>query len=320
VCSSDLHVFSYSEVFDGNRAFLQTFVKKNIDPNDPGRIGGNRDALDFAQYFALRDNLTGNGFANDWRNVIGAGMDVFDDGLHNGTAGVMFVQSHDEFAPHLGNVAYAYMLMLPGNAIVYMNGKEFGDNRDFPKDGRGDALGGVFGDTLETLVDIRNTHGRGNYAERWVEKELYAFERVSSSITLLSNRLDGGFDSRTLQNVGFAPGTPLVEITGNAANPFIDPFNDIAEVVVVNAEKVILTGKKEDDKLYRRHSGYPGGLKETTARKLRQDHPERLVEFAVVGMLPKNKLGKQLAKRLRVYAGPEHPHEAQGPKQPAASA
>ena len=100
----------------------------------------------------------------------------------------MFAQSHDDFGPHLGNVAYAYMLMLPGNAVVYMNGKEFGDNRDFPKDGRGDALGGVFGDTIETLVNIRNTHGRGNYAERWIEKELYAFERVSSSITLLSNQ------------------------------------------------------------------------------------------------------------------------------------
>ena len=103
--------------------------------------------------------------------------------------------------------------------------------------------------------------------------------------------------------------------------PDYTPFLKTGDhVVVVNAEKVVLTGKKEDDKLYRRHSGYPGGLKETNARKLRQDHPERLVEFAVAGMLPKNKLGKQLAKRLRVYVGPEHPHEAQGPKAPAAGA
>lgn len=230
------NVFSYSEVFDGDRGFLQTFVKKNIDPNDIGRVGGNRDALDFAQYFALRDNLTGNGFANDWRDVVNAGMDVFDDGLHNGSAGVMFVQSHDEFSPHLGNVAHAYMLMMPGNAVVYMNGKEFGDNRDFPKDGRGDALGGVFGDTIASLVNVRNTHGRGNYVERFIDKELFAFERESSAITLLSNRLDGGFDSRTLQNVGFAPGTHLVELTGNAANSSIDPFNDIPEVVTVNGD------------------------------------------------------------------------------------
>ncbi len=233
------HVFSYSEVFDGNRGFLQTFIKKNIDPNDIGRIGGNRDVLDFAQYFALRDNLTGNGLANDWRDVVNAGMDVFDDGLHNGSAGVMFVQSHDEFPPHLGNVAHAYMLMMPGNAVVYLNGKEFGDNRDFPKDGRGDALGGVFGDTIANLVEIRNTHGRGNFAERFIEKELYAFERVSSAITLLSNRLDDGFDSRTLQNVGFAPGTHLVELTGNAANPNIDPFNDIPEVITVNGDNTV---------------------------------------------------------------------------------
>jgi large subunit ribosomal protein L13 len=85
-------------------------------------------------------------------------------------------------------------------------------------------------------------------------------------------------------------------------------------IVVVNAEKVVLTGNKEDAKMYRRHSGYPGGLKEMNARQLREDHPERLVEFAVKRMLPKNKLGRQLESRLKVYAGPNHPHEAQEPK------
>jgi large subunit ribosomal protein L13 len=85
-------------------------------------------------------------------------------------------------------------------------------------------------------------------------------------------------------------------------------------VIVVNAEKVVLTGKKEDEKLYQHHTGYPGGLKETNARKLRATHPERLVEYAVHRMLPKNKVGRQLAKRLKVYAGPEHPHEAQTPQ------
>ncbi len=97
--------------------------------------------------------------------------------------------------------------------------------------------------------------------------------------------------------------------------PDYTPFLKTGDhVVVVNAEKVVLTGNKEEDKLYRRHSGYPGGLKEMNAGKLREEHPERLVEYAVQRMLPKNKLGRQLGARLKVYAGPTHPHEAQGPK------
>jgi len=86
-------------------------------------------------------------------------------------------------------------------------------------------------------------------------------------------------------------------------------------VIVVNAEKIRLTGRKEEQKKYYRHSGYPGGIKETTAKDLRAKHPERIIEFAVLGMLPKNKLGKQLASRLKVYAGPQHPHEAQQPRE-----
>ena len=85
-------------------------------------------------------------------------------------------------------------------------------------------------------------------------------------------------------------------------------------VIVVNAAKVKLTGRKLQDKLYRRHSGYPGGLKEIPAGKLLARHPERLVEFAVKGMLPKGSLGRQMARKLKVYAGPRHPHEAQKPE------
>ncbi len=97
--------------------------------------------------------------------------------------------------------------------------------------------------------------------------------------------------------------------------PDYTPFLKTGDyVVVLNAEKVVLTGNKEEKKLYRHHTGYPGGLKETTAGKLRASHPERLVEFAVRRMLPKNKLGRQLGSRLKVYAGPTHPHEAQEPK------
>ena len=209
------HVFMYGEVFDTNRDILQSNIRKDINPNDVGRIGGNRDVLDFAQAQAFRDNLTLNGFQNDWRNVANAGMDVFDDGLHNGSQGVMFVGSHDEGGPALTNVAHAFMMMHPGNAVVYLNGKEFGDDRDFPKDGRGDALGGVFGETITTLVEIRNSHGRGNYLERFLSKEELAYEREGSSIVLMSNRTDSGFDDRRLDvNVPF--GTYLVELTGNA--------------------------------------------------------------------------------------------------------
>src|SRR5688572_8135851 len=96
--------------------------------------------------------------------------------------------------------------------------------------------------------------------------------------------------------------------------PTYTPFLDTGDhVVIVNADKVKLTGRKEDDKLYRTHSGYPGGLKEVKARKMRQKRPERMLELAVQGMLPKSKLGKQMYRKLNVYAGPKHPHQAQKP-------
>jgi len=97
--------------------------------------------------------------------------------------------------------------------------------------------------------------------------------------------------------------------------PEYTPFLDTGDhVIVINAAQVRLTGKKEDEKVYRWHSGYPGGLKEITARKLRARHPERLVEWAVWGMLPKTKLGKQMFRKLKVYAGDQHPHQAQKPE------
>ena len=86
-------------------------------------------------------------------------------------------------------------------------------------------------------------------------------------------------------------------------------------VIVVNAEKVAVTGKKRTQKVYRRHSGRPGGMKTETFAKLQQRLPERIVEHAVKGMLPKSSLGKQLFTKLKVYAGPTHPHDAQKPKE-----
>lgn len=86
-------------------------------------------------------------------------------------------------------------------------------------------------------------------------------------------------------------------------------------VVVINAEKVRLTGNKENQKNYYRHSGFPGGLKETSYAMMMAKHPERIIEKAVRGMLPKNTLGRAMGKKLKVYAGPEHPHAAQMPRQ-----
>ena len=97
--------------------------------------------------------------------------------------------------------------------------------------------------------------------------------------------------------------------------PTYTPFIDTGDfVVVVNAEKVRLTGTKRRDKMYRWHTGYPGGLKEVAADRMLREHPERVIEWAVKGMLPKGRLGRQLGTKLKAYRGPEHPHQAQKPE------
>jgi len=119
-----------------------------------------------------------------------------------------------------------------------------------------------------------------------------------------------------------ASGLALGRVASQAAKilmgkhkPIYTPFLDCGDhVIVVNAEKAVLTGKKEEQKIYRRHSGYPGGLKEISAGDLRAKRPVRLVEEAIRGMLPKTKLGKQMYRKLKVYAGDRHPHAAQKPQ------
>ncbi len=97
--------------------------------------------------------------------------------------------------------------------------------------------------------------------------------------------------------------------------PIYTPHLDTGDfIIVINAEKVRLTGNKLKDKIYYRHTGYMGGLKSITADKLLQKRPEDLIRFAVHGMLPKNRLGRKLIKKLKVYAGNGHPHEAQRPE------
>lgn len=96
--------------------------------------------------------------------------------------------------------------------------------------------------------------------------------------------------------------------------PTYTTFLDTGDhVIVINAAKIRLTGRKEAQKVYRRHSGYPGGLTETGAAKMRATRPTKMVELAIAGMLPKTKLGKQMYRKLKVYAGDKHPHQAQQP-------
>ncbi len=103
-------------------------------------------------------------------------------------------------------------------------------------------------------------------------------------------------------------------LRGKHRPTFAPNYDHGDHVIVVNAAKVMLTGKKKTDKFYRRHTGYPGGLKEIAAGKLLATRPDRVIEYAVSGMLPKNSMGKKLITKLKVYAGPEHPHAAQKPE------
>jgi len=109
--------------------------------------------------------------------------------------------------------------------------------------------------------------------------------------------------------------TRVATILRGKNKPYFAPHLDTGDfVIVINAEKVRLTGNKELQKTYQRYSGYPGGLREISFKRMLQEKPEEIITHAVKGMLPKNALGRKLFKKLKVYAGPEHPHAAQSPK------
>jgi large subunit ribosomal protein L13 len=117
-------------------------------------------------------------------------------------------------------------------------------------------------------------------------------------------------DSQVLGRVA----TVAARLLQGKHKPVYTPFLDTGDhVVVVNAQKVRLTGRKDEQKMYRRHSGYEGGLREERAKVVRQNAPTRMVEEAIRGMLPKTKLGDAMYRKLKVYAGPDHPHTAQKP-------
>ena len=109
--------------------------------------------------------------------------------------------------------------------------------------------------------------------------------------------------------------TEVASLLKGKLKPTWTPHVDCGDyVIIVNAEKVLLTGSKLDDKLYYRHSGYPGGLKSRTAKRMLELQPQKVLEKSIRGMLPKNKLGDDMYRKLYVYAGSEHPHQAQKPE------
>jgi large subunit ribosomal protein L13 len=118
-------------------------------------------------------------------------------------------------------------------------------------------------------------------------------------------------DGKTLGRLA----TQIADMLRGKRKPEYTPHCDTGDfVVVVNAEKISVTGKKRTDKIYYRHSGYPGGLRSRTLNEMLERRPEEVIRKAVTGMLPRNKLARQQIKKLKVYAGPEHPHAAQQPK------
>ena len=109
--------------------------------------------------------------------------------------------------------------------------------------------------------------------------------------------------------------TEIATILRGKNKPQYTPHVDTGDfVVVVNAEKVVVTGRKAEQKVYRRHSGYPGGLKETSYEQMMERRPTEILRRAVKGMMPKNRLARQQLRKLKIYAGPEHPHAAQSPQ------
>lgn len=109
--------------------------------------------------------------------------------------------------------------------------------------------------------------------------------------------------------------TQIATLIRGKHKPSYTPSNDGGDfVIVVNAEKIRVTGDKMNQKIYYRHSNYPGGLKKTVYRVMLQTHPDRIIRMAVKGMLPRNRISRHMLNKLKVYAGPNHPHEAQSPK------
>ncbi|MEN0110514.1 MAG: hypothetical protein AAF805_07290, partial [Planctomycetota bacterium] len=254
-------VFQFQEVFNYDPNFLASFIRKEQPAGDT--VNPNRDVLDFSLWAAMASNMSGNGFQNNWFNIRSASVNAVRNGTtdpniaNNGQSGMGFVYNHDEEVspPGLGssivldNVAHAWVLMRPGDAYVYYRSDEFdrGDNNlFFLKNGRGDALGGTFGDILTTLVDARNSYGRGDFQERFIDNafssdpnrqsKVYVFERGGSALVGLHVDFGAGAETRNVRT-DFQSGQWLEEVTGNWQDPSgqvrrytqvgSDPFNSV---------------------------------------------------------------------------------------------
>ena len=146
---------------------------------------------------------------------------------------------------------------------------------------------------------------------RWKgkEKHMKSFVATPSDIERKWYVVDA--EGKTLGRLA----TEVATVLRGKHKPTFTPHMDCGDyVIVINAEKVDVTGKKRKEKVYKRHTGYPGGLREVTFEKLQEKKPEEIIRHAVKGMMPNGKLGRQMHKKLKVYAGPEHNHQAQKPE------
>lgn len=155
-------------------------------------------------------------------------------------------------------------------------------------------------------ADVESRFDKLDQVEMTAVERTYFIKGKAESNWILVDANDQNLGRFATKIAGFLLGKHKPEFT-----PGVD-MGDF--VVVVNVDKLRFTQKRLEEKIYYRHSGYPGGLKETKLRDMMQKHPDRVIRIAVKGMLPHNRLGRRLLKRLKVYAGNEHPHEAQNPQ------
>ncbi len=214
--------YSFGECYTGDFGVLGQYLRKDGF--------GNRDLLDFPLFFAIQNVFNGGGFG-DMRQLEYASVDAIDGNANDGSVGVTFVSSHDNGPPALDNLAYAYILTRTGFPIVYFNAQEFGTGRSFPLGGRGDALGGDYGNLIPRLVDISRRYAKGTYYTRWIDQDVFVYERDNSLLVGLNDRGDAGYDTRTVYT-NFRNVT-LVELTGNASDPVVNANGDIFPTITI---------------------------------------------------------------------------------------
>ncbi len=232
--------FSFGEYVGGTNELIPYHRKD---------FGRNRTVLDFPLQGAMKGNI-GNP-SGSFGSIIGSSFDAFDGNGQDGSAGVMFVQSHDNGLgdpPGLSNVAYAHILTRKGYPLVYHNAQEFGTGRDFPnRNGRGDAFG-VFGDTILKLIDasneLVNDRGGNNFNDLWKDNDFVAYEMNNTMLIGMCDRDDrgsnsDGYEERQITLPGFRS-VRLTEVTGNATNATVDPDDDIRDFLDVPANGQVL--------------------------------------------------------------------------------